>query len=79
MNHNTSNYTHYVKTGPIIIGDNCWLGAGSVILPNIKLGNHVVVGANAVVTKSFLQNDIVIAGIPAQIVKRLPPYQEKSE
>jgi acetyltransferase-like isoleucine patch superfamily enzyme len=79
MNHDMSNYTRYIETDPIVIGDNCWLGASSVILPGVKLGNHIVVAAGAVVTKSFLQNDIVLAGVPARIIKELPPYQTRPE
>ena len=53
MNHDTNNYEIYIKGSPIIIGDNCWIGASSIILPEVKLGNHVVIGAGSVVTKSF--------------------------
>jgi len=37
----------------------------------IKLGNNVIIGANAVVNKSFKEDNIVLAGIPAKIVKRI--------
>lgn len=49
------------------IGDDCWLGMNTVILPGISLGKGAVVGANAVVTKSFPDYSIV-AGVPAKIV-----------
>lgn len=55
---------------PINIGDNCWIGAGSVINPGVSLGNNVVVGSGSVVTKSFGDN-VVIAGNPAKIIKQL--------
>lgn len=55
---------------PITIGDNCWIGAGSVICPNVTLGNNVVVGAGSVVTKSFGDN-VVIAGNPAKVIREL--------
>ena len=48
----------------IITGKNCWLGANSVLLPGVKLGDNVIVGAGAVVTKSFPSNSI-LAGVPA--------------
>ncbi|MDE6182038.1 MAG: sugar O-acetyltransferase [Eubacteriales bacterium] len=54
----------------ITIGDNCWLGGNSIILPGVKLGNNVVVGAGAVVTKSFGDN-VVLGGNPAKIIKKL--------
>lgn len=50
------------------IGDNCFLGLGSKVLGNVRLGNNVKVLPNAVVTKSFPDN-VVLAGIPAKIIK----------
>ena len=55
---------------PITIGNDVWIGGGARILPGVTLGNNVVVGAGAVVTKSFGDN-VVIAGNPAVIIKRL--------
>lgn len=48
-----------------VIGDNCYIGPGAKIFGNIKLGNGIAVGANAVVNKSFLEDGITIAGVPA--------------
>ncbi|MDE6357872.1 MAG: sugar O-acetyltransferase [Eubacteriales bacterium] len=56
----------------ITIGDNCWLGGNSVILPGVKLGDNVVVGAGAVVTKSFGDN-VVLGGNPAKVIKNIEP------
>ncbi|MBD0832983.1 sugar O-acetyltransferase [Aestuariibaculum sediminum] len=55
---------------PISIGDNVWIGGNSTICPGVTLGNNVVVGAGAVVTKSF-PSDVVIAGNPAKIIKTI--------
>ena len=50
--------------GPVpIIGDNCDIGFGAVLIGNIKIGNNIKVGSNAVVTKSFEEG--VLVGIPA--------------
>lgn len=50
------------------IGDNCFIGPGAKIFGRITIGDNVSIGANAVVNKSF-PNNVVIAGIPAKIVK----------
>ena len=50
------------------IGDNCSIGTGAIIVGNVTLKNNVAVGAGAVVTKSFLDNCITIAGVPAKII-----------
>jgi acetyltransferase-like isoleucine patch superfamily enzyme len=55
----------------IIIGNNCWIGMNSVILPGVKLANHIIVGAGSVVTKSFDEEDIIIAGNPAKKIKNI--------
>lgn len=52
---------------PVEILDGCDLGVNSVILPGVKLGENVQVGAGAVVTKSFPDN-CVVAGVPARII-----------
>ena len=75
MNHNTVAYKTYMSDGPVVIGNDCWLGANVIILPGVTLGNHVVCAAGAVVTKSFPENDILLAGVPARVMKQLGPYQ----
>lgn len=68
-NHDKRDFLKHDKAiGPVRIGNNCWLGANSVILPGVELGNNVIVGAGSVVTKSFGDN-LVIAGNPAKIIK----------
>lgn len=55
---------------PVTIGDNCWIGAGGIILPGVTLGDNVVVAAGAVVTKSYGSN-VVLAGNPARVLKKI--------
>jgi acetyltransferase-like isoleucine patch superfamily enzyme len=54
--------------GDIEVGRGCWLGAHSVIFPGVNLGDRVVVGSNAVVSKSF-KSASVVGGIPAVKLK----------
>ena len=56
--------------GNISIGDRCFIGRNVTILPGVTLGHNCVVGAGAVVTKSFPDNSI-IGGIPAKLIKTL--------
>ena len=59
-------------TGNCAIGDYSFLGTNSTILPKVKVGINVVVGAGAVVTKDVPDN-CVVTGIPAVVKKTLPP------
>jgi acetyltransferase-like isoleucine patch superfamily enzyme len=54
--------------GPVVIEDNVWIGEGVAILPDVRIGKNSIIGANAVVTKSFPPNSI-IGGNPARIIK----------
>lgn len=51
------------------IGDYCFISPGAKLFGRIKLGNRIVIGANAVVNRSFEEDNITIAGIPAKKVK----------
>lgn len=57
--------------GKVEIGEYNWLGAGAVVLPNVTLGPFTIVAAGAVVTKSFPEGYCVLAGTPAQLIKKL--------
>lgn len=58
-------------TGGIRIGRRCWIGVGAVILPGVTLGDRTIVGANAVVRRSFPEGHVVVAGVPAAAVRAL--------
>ncbi|CAH1528202.1 conserved hypothetical protein [Vibrio rotiferianus] len=60
---------------PVVIGDYCWIGMNSMILPKVVLGDHTIVAAGAVVTKSFPKGHCVLAGVPAKVVKELDPQE----
>ncbi len=57
-----------LKTAPVKIGDNVWIGMNAVILKGVTIGDNSIVAAGAVVTKSIPANTIV-AGNPAAVVK----------
>lgn len=54
--------------GELVIGENCWIGAGAIILDGVKLGKGVLVGAGAVVTKDT-PDFAILAGSPARILR----------
>lgn len=51
-----------------IIGDYCDIGASAIILGNIKIGNHVIIGAGSVVVKDIPDNATVV-GNPSRIIR----------
>lgn len=55
---------------PITIGNSAWIGTHAVINPGVPLGDNVVVGSGAVVTKSFGDN-VVLGGVPARVIKTI--------
>jgi len=74
QNHGYEDLTQPIGTqlwhdDPVSIGAGSWLGHGSVILPGTKLGAHTVVAAGAVVRGVFDDN-VVLAGVPARVVRR---------
>ena len=58
-----------VSTMPIKIENNVWIGANSVVLPGVQIGNHSVIGAGSIITKDIPPYSVAV-GNPARIVKR---------
>ncbi|MGL5688783.1 MAG: DapH/DapD/GlmU-related protein, partial [Weissella cibaria] len=50
--------------------DDCWFGGSVIVLPGVTIGDNVVVGAGAVVTKDVPSN-VMVAGNPARVIKTL--------
>ena len=59
--------TEYAQ--PISIGDDVWIGGCAIVLPGVSIGSRVVVAAGAVVTKD-VEDGVVVAGVPARVIKR---------
>ena len=55
---------------PIVVGDNCWIGANASILQGVTIGNGCVVAAGSVVTRDVPDNCLV-AGVPAEVKKHI--------
>lgn len=58
----------------ITVGNDVWIGGGSIILPGITIGNNVVIGAGSVVTHDIEDNSIAV-GNPCRIIKKLKGNQ----
>lgn len=62
--------THIIPSAPVEIGEDCWIGANSIVLKGVKIGSRSVVAAGSVVTAD-VGDDCVVAGNPARIVRSL--------
>lgn len=61
---------HQMTFSPVELMDNCWLGAGAVVLPGVTIGRNSIVAAGSVVTENIPDN-CVCAGIPAKVLRHL--------
>ncbi len=60
---------------PVYIGNNVWIGANSVILPGITIGDNSVIGAGSIVTKDIPEN-VVAVGNPCRVLR---PISERDK
>ena len=65
--------------GKIKIGNNCFIGTNATIILGVTLGDNTIVGAGSVVTKSFPEGNVVIAGNPARIICTVDEFREKKK
>lgn len=70
-NHDFRDLDLHSKGKDVRIGDECWIGMNSVLLPGVVLGNKTIVGAGSVVTKSFPNGGVMVCGNPAKVVRLL--------
>lgn len=69
-------YKDVIKYGRIEVGEESFIGARSIIMPGVKIGRNCVIGAGSVVTKD-VDDETVVAGIPAKKICTLKEYAEK--
>jgi galactoside O-acetyltransferase len=60
---------------PVHIGRNCWLGAGVIVLPGVKIGDNSVIGAGSVVTKDIPAN-VIAVGNPCKVLREISEHDE---
>jgi acetyltransferase-like isoleucine patch superfamily enzyme len=73
-NHDPSDLAKHISEAPVRIGKNCWIGANAIILPGVDLGDGSIVGAGAVVTRSFPTGSLLV-GVPARKVNLIIPLE----
>jgi len=57
-----------IETSPIVIGDDCWLGANVVVTAGVTIGKHCIVAAGSVVTKPIPPYSVAV-GNPARVIR----------
>ena len=70
FNEKTGGVTNLEYTGPITIGDNCWIAANVTICGGVTVGEGSVVGAGSVVTRSIPKNSVA-AGNPCRVLREI--------
>ncbi len=60
----------YYPDAPVILKKGCWVGANSILLPGVTIGENAVVGAGSVVTRS-IGDGVVAVGSPAREIRRI--------
>lgn len=53
---------------PITVGNNVWIGAGTIVLGGVTIGDNTVIGAGSVVTKSIPAN-VIAVGVPCRVIR----------
>lgn len=74
----TKNFLGYTKVGRVKIENDVFIGASTIILPGVTIGNKVVIGAGSIVTKDIPDNSVAV-GNPAHIISTYDKYMKKQK
>ena len=55
---------------PITVGNNVWIGAGTVVLGGVTIGDNTVIGAGSVVTKD-IPSGVIAVGVPCRVMRKI--------
>lgn len=67
-----------VRSSPLLIDDDAWLGAGVIVLPGVTVGSMSVVGAGTIVTQD-VPSGSVVAGVPGRVLRQLVAERGRSQ
>ncbi len=74
----TKRFIGYSRVGKVVIGNDVFIGADATILPGVKIGDKVIIGAGSVIT-SDIPNDSVVVGVPGKIIGSCTDFISKNE
>ena len=60
------------QAAPVTVGDNVWIGGGTIVLPGVRIGSNSTVGAGSVVTKDVPEG-VLALGNPCRVVRKISP------
>lgn len=66
----------YQYNAAVRIGRNCWIGAGTIIVPGITIGDNVVIGAGSIVTKDIPSNTLAV-GNPCRVLREIGEHDRE--
>lgn len=72
------NHIGYARIGKVSIGDKVFIGADTVILPNVKIGENCIIGANSTVSRSIPPNSVAV-GSPAKVIMSTSDFIKKNQ
>lgn len=64
--------------GKIVVGNNCFIGCRTTILPGVKIGDNTIIGAGSLVNRDIPANSVA-AGVPCKVICSLEEYKEKHQ
>lgn len=71
-------FTGQTRAANVTIGNDVFIGAGSIVLPGVHIGNRVIIGAGSIVTKDIPDNTVA-AGNPAKAICGIDEYLAKEK
>lgn len=73
--HDASTCKHlgYARIGRVDIGNNVFIGASTIILPGVKIGDNSIIGANSTVSRNIPKNSVAV-GSPARVICSIDDY-----
>lgn len=74
----TKIFLNHTRVANVKIGNEVFVGAGTIILPGVTIGNRVIIGAGSVV-KSDVPDNSVAVGVPAKVISSLDEYIAKQK